>query len=106
MKLTSVTLPMTLDGETMPPCQQNLAKDELREKELVCSTVHSIPSTGTGQEQFDGYVVHSTSIPCNDALSLLNDIQSVDNALKAGVRQLESEESLKIIRAELEMLTR
>ena len=58
MKLTGVTLPLTLDGETTPTCQQNLAEDELHEKEarVFAHALHLLNGYWTGTK-FDGYVV-------------------------------------------------
>ena len=57
MKLTGVTLPITLDGETTSPFQQHLAEDELREKEahVFDHAIHLLNGYWTGTK-FNGYI--------------------------------------------------
>ena len=53
---------------------------------------------------YDGYAVHSSSILCKDDLTPLNDFNKVEEYLKAGVRQLETDGDMKAFRRELEIL--
>ena len=53
---------------------------------------------------FDGYAVHSSSVPCTDEPTPFNDFGKVEENIKARIRQLEANADLKAFRKELEML--
>ena len=55
---------------------------------------------------YDGYSVNSSAVPCNSEPTPFNDLEQVEMALKAGVRQMLTEDRLKAFCAEMEMLSK
>ena len=64
MKLTGVTLPITLPGETVPPNQQHLGEDELYQKETrVFDNALHLLNGYWNIMTYDGYSVNSSTVP-------------------------------------------
>eukprot|EP00117_Sycon_ciliatum_P043397 scpid28652/ scgid31427/ len=107
-KLAGVTLPITLEGEDKPPCQQSgLNSSEREEKEVeVFDNAIRMLNPYWNDKLYDTFPISSRGIPAKDRPAPYDDAQPVAAFNEAGIREIESKPELKAIQAELQFFAK
>ena len=98
--LSGVTLPITLENEDKPPCQQsNLNASQLRVKEAAVfdKAINTLNSYWNGRT-WDGFNIQSEGIECTGVdPEPYNDYDDVQKLAKCGINAIKSDQSLSLL---------
>lgn len=107
-KLAGVTLPITIEGEDKPPCQQSGLSDEQRKAKEVQVFDEAIRTLNTfwHGKTYDSFLITSHGRYAEEGSAPYHDAAVVAKFLDSGIREIEQTEELAALQAELVFLSK
>lgn len=94
--LCGVILPICLEGEEKPPCQQKLKAEDKRIKEIrLFDEATDILHSYWDGKTYDGFKITTKKVSATTEQEPYNTLESVDMFMRAGIQELQAKPYLQ-----------